>query len=83
MNYWTNFRLIIHRKWTTFRLSNTRARYGEVNQSGLRLLPPKESIPVLREDYKSMQSMIFGESISFEEILNGLTEMLVEMRSEK
>jgi predicted nucleotidyltransferase component of viral defense system len=60
-----------------------RARYGEVNQSGLRLLPPKESIPVLREDYKSMQSMIFGESISFEEILNGLTEMLVEMRSEK
>ncbi|OPL09535.1 MAG: hypothetical protein AVO33_07025 [delta proteobacterium ML8_F1] len=58
-----------------------RARYEDANQKGLKLLPPKENIPALIEDYESMKSMIFGEVVSFGEILDGLAEMLLEMHS--
>lgn len=59
---------------------SNRARYEEATKTGLKLLPPEESVSTLIEDYKSMQSMIFGEKIPFEEILNGLEEMLIEMQ---
>lgn len=60
---------------------SNRAKYEEANQNRLKLLPPEGSIPTLLEDYRSMQSMIFGEPVSFEEILNGLAEMLKEMET--
>lgn len=58
---------------------SNRARYDEANKIGLKLLPQKENVPDLIEDYKSMQSMIFGKVISFEEILSGLSKMLEEI----
>ena len=59
---------------------SNRARYDLANKSSLKLLPPEESVPDLIDDYKSMQSMIFGEMISFEKILDGLRNMLEEMK---
>lgn len=59
---------------------SNRSRYDEANKDGLLLIPSKESIIDLQKDYRSMQSMIFGESISFETILNGLSEMLEEIK---
>lgn len=58
-----------------------RARYDLARKDTLRLLPPKESMKDLRDDYVSMQSMIFGTKIDFDVILDGLARMLDEMRS--
>lgn len=60
---------------------SNRAKYEDANKMGLKLLPLEESIPALIEDYKSMQSMIFGETVSFDEILDGLAKMLKEIKS--
>lgn len=59
---------------------SNRAKYGEANKTGLKLLPPEESKADLLKDYASMQSMIFGPSIPFEDILQGLEDMLEEIK---
>lgn len=46
---------------------SNRAKYDEANKDGLQLVPSKESIIDLQNDYNSMQSMIFGEPIPIEE----------------
>ena len=58
-----------------------RARYDLANKDGLQLLPPEESMEDLLKDYASMQSMIFGKKIDFDEILDGLSRMQDEIRS--
>lgn len=60
---------------------SNRAKYSEANKKGLKLLPPKESMADLFKDYASMQSMIFGPAIPFEDILQGLENMLEEINS--
>lgn len=58
-----------------------RARYDEANKEGLKLLPPQESLAELVADYNSMQSMIYGAKIPFDDILDGLERMLKEISS--
>jgi len=60
---------------------SNRSRCNEANKNGLKLLPPKNSVNDLIDDYKSMQSMIYGEKIEFDEILDGLEKMLKEISS--
>ena len=41
---------------------------------------PEESLAALKEDYKKMEIMLFGEKVTFEEVLNGLSRLLEEIR---
>lgn len=59
---------------------SNRAKYDEVNKEGLKLIPPQESRKALRDDYNSMQSMIYGEKFPFNTILEGLEKMLEEIK---
>lgn len=45
------------------------AHYELAKPGTMRLLPPEECLPLLREDYEHMKNMIFGETPEFEEIL--------------
>jgi hypothetical protein len=48
------------------------ARYEEAIRGSIRLLPPEFHVAELRKDYFTMQSMLFGQIPSFEEIMRGL-----------
>lgn len=60
---------------------SNRAKYEEATKNGLKLLPPEENLKDLFDDYDSMQSMIFGEKIPFEQILESLSKMVEELRA--
>ena len=60
---------------------SNRARYDLATKDELKLLPPATSLGDLHADYISMQSMIFGSQIEFDVILEGLEQLLDEMRS--
>jgi hypothetical protein len=60
---------------------SNRARYDLATKDDISLLPPSSSLVDLEVDYKSMQSMIFGEKIDFDEILMGLEQLVEEIRS--
>lgn len=60
---------------------SNRARYDLATKDRLMLLPPEASLEDLYNDYSSMKSMIFGSVIDFKEILEGLEQLLVEIRS--
>lgn len=51
------------------------AKYEEAANGKLKLLPQEQHRVELEKDYQKMQNMIFGEKISFEEVLTGLTEL--------
>ena len=46
------------------------AHYELAKPGTMRLLPPGDCIPLLREDYEHMKNMIFGETPEFEEIMD-------------
>ncbi len=46
------------------------AHYELAKPGTMRLLPPKDCIPLLREDYEHMKNMIFGETPEFEKIMD-------------
>ena len=48
------------------------ARYDLSRPGSLRLLPPAARLPVLRQDYRSMEVMLFGEPPPFDSIVNTL-----------
>jgi len=60
---------------------SNRSRYDLATKEDLKLLPPHSSFLDLHTDFKSMQSMIFGRKIDFDEILAGLEQLLEEIRS--
>ena len=45
----------------------------------MRLMPPEYNIEKLRDDYDHMQNMIFGEKSGFDEILDGIQKLEMEM----
>lgn len=49
------------------------AKYEEAKPGSLRLLPPQHHAAELKKDYRSMQSIFFGEIPSFEEIMKELS----------
>jgi hypothetical protein len=48
------------------------AKYEEAKRGSMRLMPPDYNIGKLRADYKQMQSMIFGDLPSFEELMRAI-----------
>ena len=51
------------------------AKYDEARTGTLKLYPAKHSIPALKRDYESMQAMIYGNTPSFDEILNYIAKL--------
>lgn len=50
------------------------AQYENVRPGSIKLVPPEYNLNVLRDDYKSMKTMIFGEYPSFDELINFIAE---------
>ena len=57
------------------------AKYDEAKPGTLKLLPPEYRHKELKEDYKAMQNMIFGEKIEFNEIISVLKKLEDEINS--
>ena len=55
--------------------ADSAAKYDEAQPGSLRLVPPKSRQTELREDYRKMREMIFGEPPSFEHLLEVLADM--------
>lgn len=51
------------------------ANYGTAVPGTLRIVPHQELEKILREDFKHMKEMIWGESITFEEVLDRLKRL--------
>lgn len=62
----------------TFWRSNA-ARYDLCAPGTMRLMPPKEVLPLVRQDYASMRNMIFGEAPDFDELMTGIRELESEI----
>jgi len=56
------------------------ARYDLVVPASLQLMPSDDWLDYLRRDYEAMQVMLFGESPSFDEILNGIQALETGIR---
>lgn len=48
------------------------AKYDEIYQGKLKLIPSKEAIDIFSKDYNKMQAMLFGDIISFDVIIREL-----------
>lgn len=57
------------------------AKYDEARAGTLKLLPPEFRHKELKDDYRAMKNMIFGEYIAFEKIINILSELELEINS--
>jgi hypothetical protein len=57
------------------------AQYDDAKPGTFRLSPPEHHIKDLEKDYKSMQSMLFGEKPKFQEILKNIRELETEINS--
>lgn len=55
------------------------AHYPEAKPGTFRLLPPEKNLNPLREDYKKMQDMIFGDYPSFENLISFLSGLEEEI----
>ena len=55
------------------------AEYEKAVPATIRIVPPKERIAYLMEDYENMKEMLFGKKPSFREILEGLEQLENEM----
>ena len=51
------------------------AEYEKAIPSTIRLIPPKERIAGLKEDYTGMEEMLYGNKPSFDEILEGIMHL--------
>ena len=55
--------------------SDNTAKYEEATSNSIKLLPQEIQLPRLREDYKNMEKMMFGEFPSFDEIIDGIERL--------
>ena len=51
------------------------AHYELAKPGTMKLLPPADCLPILREDYEHMKNMIFGETPEFEEITECMEQL--------
>jgi len=51
------------------------ANYKDAKPGSVKLLPPPHSMEALRRDYQKMQMMIYGDLMSFDEIMESLKEL--------
>lgn len=54
-------------------------RYDLAKPGTIRLAPPEYNIPVLKNDYEKMRSMLYGDIPTFEEILSGIAALEKEI----
>lgn len=62
----------------TFWRSNA-AHYDLCAPGTMRLMPPDDSMPLVKQDYASMQNMIFGEAPDFDELMSGILHLQSEI----
>lgn len=55
------------------------AHYDLAKPGTMRLLPPEDCLPSLREDYAHMQNMLFGNKPSFERIMDCIARLELEI----
>ncbi len=48
------------------------AKYDDILSGGLKLIPSKEGLEIFSKDYESMKNMLFGETITFDKIIDVL-----------
>lgn len=58
---------------------NPWARYDLAYPGTLRLMPPEYNMKKLRDDYLLMQNMLFGEKPSFEDVLESVERLELEI----
>lgn len=59
------------------------AHYELAKPGTMRLLPPEDCIPLLREDYEHMKNMIFGATPEFKEIMDCMERLEREINGER
>ena len=59
------------------------AQYALAVPGSLRLIPPGGRVAALKEDYRGMSVMIFGRPPSFENVLETLAQLELEVNSLK
>lgn len=64
----------------TFWRSNA-ARYDLCIPGTLRLMPPKDSMPLVEQDYASMRNMIFGDVPDFDDLMLGISKLESEINN--
>ena len=57
------------------------AKYDEAKPGTMKLLPPEHSMPILKDDYKKMQNMIYGDTPDWNTILAYLTDLENEINN--
>lgn len=57
------------------------AKYEEAKIGTMKLMPPERNMQALKDDYKHMQNMIFGNKPEFQEIMAGMQKLEYEMNS--
>lgn len=57
------------------------ARYDLAKRGTMRLMPPDYNLNKLRDDYEHMQNMLFGVKPSFEEIVEGLQKLELDINT--
>lgn len=55
------------------------AQYELACSRTMKLIPPKRILDAMRNDYASMQEMIFGQSPEFDDIVDGLRKLEIEI----
>lgn len=55
------------------------AKYDNILNGNLKLIPSKEGLEIFSKDYDSMKNMLFGEKISFDKIIYALKEYEKEL----
>jgi hypothetical protein len=51
------------------------AEYNNAKPGTFKLRPPTHNMEELKKDYRSMRTMIFGDTPEFDEIIKGLSEL--------
>ena len=57
------------------------ANYKNAKPGTIKLLPPEHSLHELHKDYKKMESMIYEQNISFDDILKSLAQLEKEINN--
>ena len=64
-------------------ISRKGAKYEEATTETIRLMPDKYRLKEIKEDYKNMTEMFFGEYPSFKELINTVLELETEIHKIK
>lgn len=57
------------------------SNYNNVSLSNILIVPSNERMTELKQDYKNMQEMIFGEHISFDDLINTIKKLEIELHT--